>query len=272
MELKVTNEVKHISAVSENKKYSETEKKKLAEVSRQFESLLTSMMIKSMNQTTGGMFGEENLGGDFFDSIFQFEIASKMSEGRGMGIANQLFEKLTGEKLEPESRNTKIRSFTPEQNIKLENLDANMPSIKPSHGAHSRLNRFSDLIDEASKTYGVDKDLIKSVILAESSANPNALSSANAKGLMQIIDPTAEDLGINNVWNPRENIMGGTKYLSQLLRQYDGDMKLALAGYNAGPGKVEKFNGIPPYKETQNYITRVTGYFNNFKENLYAAK
>ena len=78
---------------------------------------------------------------------------------------------------------------------------------------------------------------------------------------MQIIDPTAEDLGIKNVWNPKENIMGGTKYLSQLLRQYDGDIKLALAGYNAGPGKVEKFKGIPPYKETQNYITRVDGIF-----------
>ena len=134
MELKVTNEIKHISAVSENKKYSDAEKQKLVEVSRQFESLLTSMMIKSMNQTTGSMFGEESLGGDFFDSIFQFEIASKMSEGQGIGIANQLFEKLTGDKLNSELQNLKIKKPPLRESLKLENLDLDMPSIKPSQG------------------------------------------------------------------------------------------------------------------------------------------
>ena len=111
MDLKVTNELKHLSSPPEVKTYTADEKKKLAEASKQFESLLTSMMIKSMNQTTEGMFGENSFGGDFFDSIFQFELASKMSEGKGIGIADQIFRSITGEGLTPELPNLKIRSL-----------------------------------------------------------------------------------------------------------------------------------------------------------------
>lgn len=272
MELKVTNELKHLSSSPEIKNYSADEKQKLAQVSRQFESLLTSMMIKSMNQTTEGMFGENSFGGDFFDTIFQSELASKMSEGQGMGIANQIFKNITGEELNQELLNLKIRPRELKEKIELNNKDIELPSTKPSKSAILRLNKYEDFIDEASEKFGVNKDLIKSVILAESAAKEDAISSANAKGLMQIIDPTAENLGIKNVWDPKENIMGGTKYLSQLLRQYSGDIKLTLAGYNAGPGKVAEFNGIPPYKETQNYVNRVLSYLKNFEENIYASR
>ncbi|NWF88854.1 MAG: transglycosylase SLT domain-containing protein [Ignavibacteriaceae bacterium] len=272
MNLKVTNELKHLSSSQTLKNYSADEKQKLAQASKQFESLLTSMMIKSMNQTTEGMFGENSFGGDFFDSIFQFELASKMSEGQGMGIANQIFKNITGEELSKELLNLKIRPKELSPKIELNNKEPEIPSAKPSNSAISRLSKYEDLIDEASAKFGVNRDLIKSVILAESAAKENALSSANAKGLMQIIDPTAEILGIKNVWDPKENIMGGTKYLAQLLRQYNGDIKLALAGYNAGPARVEEFNGIPPYKETKNYINRVLAYLKNFEEKSYARK
>ena len=272
MDLKVTNELKHLSSPPEVKTYTADEKKKLAEASKQFESLLTSMMIKSMNQTTEGMFGENSFGGDFFDSIFQFELASKMSEGKGIGIADQIFRSITGEELTPELPNLKIRSLQKLENIEINNKNIDAPSLNPSKEAALRLGKYDGFIDEAASTFGVDKDLIKSVILAESAAKENAISSANAKGLMQIIDPTAEYLGINNIWNPKENIMGGTKYLAQLLRQYGGDVKLALAGYNAGPGKVDEFQGIPPYKETQNYVNRVLAYLKNFEEKTYASR
>ena len=83
---------------------------------------------------------------------------------------------------------------------------------------------------------------------------------------MQLIDSTRSDMGVRNVFNPRENILGGTKYFAQMLRQYSGDVKLALAAYNAGPSNVEKYNGVPPFDETKNYINKVLGYFNHFSE------
>jgi len=136
-------------------------------------------------------------------------------------------------------------------------------SVTPSIQATGRLSQYDDIINDASNTYGVDKNLIKSVILTESAANEKAVSNAKAKGLMQLVDSTASDMGVNNVWNPKENIFGGTKYLSEMLRKYNGNVNLALASYNAGPENVEKYGGVPPFEETQNYIKRVIGYFNH---------
>jgi soluble lytic murein transglycosylase-like protein len=81
---------------------------------------------------------------------------------------------------------------------------------------------------------------------------------------MQLLDSTAKDMGVKNIWNPKENVRGGARYLSQLINQYDGNLKMALAAYNAGPGNVERYNGVPPFSETKNYIARVMGYLNYF--------
>lgn len=265
--LKITNEQKHIQFTPETRNFSVTEKQRMAEVSKQFESLLTSMMLKSMNQTSGnGLFGENSFGGDFFDSIFQFEIANQMSKGTGLGVAEQIYRRLTGENFSPEVVNPKLQPLEKLPKIELQKNTQEIGSVKPSNQSLNRLSKYDDIINHASETYGVDKNIIKSVILAESSAKENAVSSANAKGLMQIIDSTAKYLGINNVFDPKENIMGGAKYLSELLRKYDGNLKFALAGYNAGPGNVDKYNGIPPFNETQTYVKRVIGYLKNFEE------
>jgi Rod binding domain-containing protein len=267
LSLKITNEKKHIPFTSVTKNLSVSEKQKMMEVSKQFESLLTSMMLKSMNQTSGGgMFGENNFGGDFFDSIFQNEIADQMSKGTGLGVADQIYKRLTGENLSSDILNTKLEPIKKQPKIEVTSSNVETPVIKPSNQSLTRLSKYEDIITSASETYGVDKNIIKSVILAESSAKENAVSTANAKGLMQIIDSTAKYLGINNVWDPKENIMGGAKYLSELLRKYNGNLKFALAGYNAGPGNVDKYNGIPPFTETQTYVKRVTGYLKNFEE------
>ena len=266
LSLKITNEQKHIPFTPSAKNLSLSEKQKLAQVSKQFESLLTSMMLKSMNQTSGGMFGENNFGGDIFDTIFQSEIADQISNGTGLGVAEQIYKRLTGENFSNDVLNPKLEPLVKQPKIEVTTDTLEIPVVKPSNQSINRLDKYEDIIQQASDTYGVDKNIIKSVILAESSAKENAVSTANAKGLMQIIDSTAKYLGINNVWDPKENIMGGAKYLSELLRKYNGNLKFALAGYNAGPGNVDKYNGIPPFTETQTYVKRVIGYVKNFEE------
>lgn len=121
-------------------------------------------------------------------------------------------------------------------------------------------NQLEQYFQEASNTYGVPISLLKAVAKAESNFNQNVVSSAGAVGIMQLMPETAKDLGVNNIYDTRENIMGGAKELSRLLKRYDGDLTLTLAGYNAGIGNVQKYGGVPPFTETQNYIKKVTSY------------
>lgn len=268
LKLKILNPQKHISELRTTTVKSEAEKRRIANASKQFESLLTSLMLKSMTQTTDNIFGSNEYGGDSFDSIFHFEIANKISESKGLGIANMIYKKLTGENLPSKFNVNEIKINSKQINLnneKTKQLTSNF--ITPSDTALSRINRFNSIIKSASEKFGVNINLIKAVILAESAGKENAISSANAKGLMQIIDSTAEYLGIKNVWHPKENIFGGTKYLAELLQRYNGNLKLALAGYNAGPANVEKYNGIPPFSETKSYINRVLSYLNYFENN-----
>ncbi|WP_248635422.1 lytic transglycosylase domain-containing protein [Desulfatibacillum aliphaticivorans] len=112
-------------------------------------------------------------------------------------------------------------------------------------------------IKEASDLHHVDFDLIKAVIKVESDFNPRAISKAGARGLMQVMPGNFVRLGISDPENPRQNIIGGTCYLRQMLNRFGGKTTLALAAYNAGPGAVEKYNSIPPYEETRNYVRKV---------------
>lgn len=119
-------------------------------------------------------------------------------------------------------------------------------------------------IDSASKKYGIDPNLVRAVIQQESSFNPNSLSHTGAQGLMQLMPGTADALGVTDPWDISQNIDGGTKYIRDQLQAFNGDVSLALAAYNAGPQSVIKYNGIPPYEETQDYVTKVLGYYKQF--------
>ena len=122
--------------------------------------------------------------------------------------------------------------------------------------------KYGNEIAKAASTYNVPEKLIASVMKQESNFNPIATSSAGAIGLMQLMPQTSKFLGVTNPIDPEQNIMGGAKYLRQMLDKFDNNLPLALAAYNAGPGNVTKYNGIPPFKETQNYVKNVMNYYN----------
>ena len=124
-----------------------------------------------------------------------------------------------------------------------------------------RENRYDEIIRRASEKHGVDFFLIKSVIKAESLFDPKAVSSAGAKGLMQLMPDTATEVGVNNVFDAEQNIMGGTKYLKKLMKRFKNNAKSAVAGYNAGPAAVVYYDGVPPFDETMNYVDKIHGFY-----------
>jgi soluble lytic murein transglycosylase-like protein len=116
------------------------------------------------------------------------------------------------------------------------------------------------------KNYDVDPALVRAIIMAESSYNPRAVSKKGARGLMQLMPKTAEYLGVEDSFNPEHNIDAGVRYFKKLLGQFNGDVKLALAAYNAGSRRVREYKGIPPFKATQHYVKKVFKYHQHYKK------
>lgn len=128
---------------------------------------------------------------------------------------------------------------------------------------------FHDIIRAAADRYGVDADLIHCVIAIESNFNPKAVSPKNARGLMQLMPQTAARFGVGNIFDPRENIEAGTRYLKDMLARYNNDLTLALAAYNAGPERVEQYGRhVPPYSETIKYVQRISRSYAKYKSGL----
>lgn len=142
-------------------------------------------------------------------------------------------------------------------------LDKKIEAVKSNEPAPKE--EIDRLIEEYSAKNNLDKDFVKSVVRHESGFNVNATSKCGAMGLMQLMPATAESLGVTNAYDAEQNIAGGTKYLKGLMDRFDNNKELALAAYNAGPNAVKKYSGIPPYKETQNYVKNIMKTYDNYK-------
>lgn len=226
---------------------SETEKVQIEQASRGFESIFVNMMLKEMKSAQLEEQDDNGFGANTMQEMAQLNLSDNISkQGRGIGIAQMMYKQMTGENIP-----TRHAYSVPPSEIKPASFSENTAE---------KISKYEDIIEKASSEYGIPKNLIKSVIAAESAGNHTAVSPAGAKGLMQLMDGTAQDLGVNNSFNPEENIFGGTNYLNKMLNKFDGSLELALAAYNAGPRNVEKHNGIPPFDETRKYVSRVLSY------------
>lgn len=127
--------------------------------------------------------------------------------------------------------------------------------------------QIDSLVNDNAQAQDVDPALIKAIIANESGFNANATSNVGAQGLMQLMPGTAAGLGVTDSYDPAQNVAGGTKYIKGLLQRFNGDVRLAVAAYNAGPGAVEKYGGVPPYAETQNYVQNVLSSYTKYRGN-----
>ncbi|MDZ7833145.1 MAG: lytic transglycosylase domain-containing protein [Desulfobacterales bacterium] len=139
------------------------------------------------------------------------------------------------------------------------------PEIEDRIAYYSSTDTFDHYIRDAASLHGLDFALVKAVVQAESNFNPNAVSKAGAIGLMQIMPGNLAAFRLHDPYDPRANILAGTRYLKSLIKKFNHDLTLSLAAYNAGPAAVERYNGVPPYPETQKYVKRVMAYYNRYK-------
>ena len=237
-------------------------------VAREFESIFVSYLMKSMRSTVfDGELMEKGVGEEIYTELLDVEYAKMISNSGSLGLAEQIVKQIES----IEGTNSGMLKALDEIGGRPRQYDTryasggNAPAFTSLLG---RINAWAPLIDKASAEYNVDRHLISAVIAQESGGNPYAVSRAGAKGLMQLMDSTAQRVGVSRVFNPHDNIMGGAKYLEQLLKDFDSDEKLALASYNAGPAAVKKYGGIPPYKETEDYVGRVLDLKEKFKQHF----
>jgi soluble lytic murein transglycosylase-like protein len=218
----------------------------LKKAAQGFETIFITYLLRTMRQSVpeSSLFGP-GLAGDFYKSLFDEKIAEAVASKNGIGLADIIIENLQRDKKEQTQISGKNLS------------DYRKSFVNLSLPQEGNKNWDRSIIREAANYHGVDAKLVEAVIRVESDFRADAISPKGAVGLMQLMESTAAEMGVKDRKNPRENIFGGVKYLRNLLNRFNGNLEFALAAYNAGPAAVEKYNGIPPYAETQRYVEKV---------------
>ena len=270
-------------------------KTRLKKATKEFESFFLLYMLKAMRKTIPESgFLESGPGKDIYISMFDEELSRKIAGSSSASLSEILYSSLekhliAAENSEKAGESNRSGVIAPSSIITLPGQSSEVSKVKdipekdmirpvdvrpdkkePAYNdvrlrikTGTVLEKFGSTIREVSNRYDVDPRLVYSVIMCESGGRADAVSSRGAKGLMQLMDGTAREMGVADSLNPRQNIIGGTKYLRRLLDKYDGNVKLTLAAYNAGPGNVSKYNGVPPYSETRSYIEKVLDLLNS---------
>ncbi|MEZ5359439.1 MAG: transglycosylase SLT domain-containing protein [Candidatus Zixiibacteriota bacterium] len=266
----------------------EVKKLKLKKVTEEFESFFLLYMLKAMRKTVpeSGLL-EGGPGKEIYTGIMDEEMARKLSGTSSGSLADILYKSMepqleatyateTGQTADVDTNIKSLPRLPVDRGQHKESMTATttekktlpLPAatVKPAVHSDEILGKYGKIIDKAAEEYDISPQLIYSVIVAESGGNPEAISNKGAKGLMQLMDSTASEMGVSDSLDVHQNIMGGTKYLRKMLDTFDGDVKKALAAYNAGPGTVSKYNGVPPYPETRQYVDKIVGKMSGAKK------
>jgi soluble lytic murein transglycosylase-like protein len=224
-------------------------------------------LLKSMRTACLKADSKSGLGQETFLSVADMALADYIGKQERLGIAKMLYKyfhngqsgdgRVIVKKAEPLFQR-------PLQQPQTETREIN---DAPKLDLTISKDIVLETVEKAAQQYDLSPTLLKAMIKAESAGNSEAVSAKGAKGLMQLMDSTAQEMGVTDQFDPEQNIMGGAKYLRRLLDMFKGDLRLALAAYNAGPGNVLRFGGIPPFRETQDYVQRVIKFMADLDHN-----